>query len=171
MTYEGSCIGSGDWSPSCHCGGSGSIPGQSTLDLGWTTWQWFRFFSQYFGCTLSASFHKYSLFIYRPITGYIILAVTVSLNNTHHHDRWYFRKTLNAASQKELLVTVIMANCINGWYSFTDILLIGCKKSRHVRTVAVGTYFPGRWPIDYHFEAVWRSRVCCRSKGILKEAD
>jgi hypothetical protein len=38
--------------------------GQSTWDLLWTKWRWDRFFSEFFGFTLSASFHRCSILIY-----------------------------------------------------------------------------------------------------------
>jgi hypothetical protein len=44
-----------------HRGGPGSIPGQSMWDLWWTKRHWDRFFSEYFGFTLSMSFHRYSI--------------------------------------------------------------------------------------------------------------
>jgi hypothetical protein len=57
-TQNGPCHGSDGQSPASHCGGPGSIPGQSMWDLWWTKWQWDRFFLKYFGFPLSVSFHS-----------------------------------------------------------------------------------------------------------------
>jgi hypothetical protein len=38
-----------------------SIPGQSMWDLWWTKWYWYRFFPEYFGSSLSISFHRCSI--------------------------------------------------------------------------------------------------------------
>jgi hypothetical protein len=39
----------------------GSIPGQFMWDLWWTKWHWERFFPEYFGFSLSISFHRCSI--------------------------------------------------------------------------------------------------------------
>jgi hypothetical protein len=44
--------------------GPGSRPGHSILDVLWTKWHWYRFFSEFFGSPLSISFHRYSICIY-----------------------------------------------------------------------------------------------------------
>jgi hypothetical protein len=41
-----------------HRGGPSSIPAQSMRDLWWTKWHWDRFFPEYFGFSLSVSFHR-----------------------------------------------------------------------------------------------------------------
>jgi hypothetical protein len=43
-------------SPDPHCGGPGSIPGQSMWNFWWTNGHWGRVFSQYFAFLLSACF-------------------------------------------------------------------------------------------------------------------
>ena len=44
--------------------GPGSIPGHSVCVLWWTAWLFYRFFSRYFGFTLSLSFHQCSILIF-----------------------------------------------------------------------------------------------------------
>jgi hypothetical protein len=42
-------------------GGPRSIPGRSMWDLWWTKWHWDKFFSEYFGFSVSISFHRCSI--------------------------------------------------------------------------------------------------------------
>ena len=53
-------------SPASHPGGSGSKSGQSVWDLWWTHWHWDRFFSDYFGFTLSGLWVRATPFPQRP---------------------------------------------------------------------------------------------------------
>jgi hypothetical protein len=46
-----------------------------------TDWQWDRFFSEYFGSSLSVSFHRGSMFFlghYSPYLGLVLLFIEVS---------------------------------------------------------------------------------------------
>jgi hypothetical protein len=47
----------------------------------WTKWQWDKFFSKYFGFSLSVSFHQLSIFVHSSVTNTII-SMAASLSNT-----------------------------------------------------------------------------------------
>jgi hypothetical protein len=47
-----------------HCGVTGSRLAHSMWDLWWTEWHWDRFFSEFFGFSLSISFHRGSPNVY-----------------------------------------------------------------------------------------------------------
>jgi hypothetical protein len=56
------------YSPACHRGGTGSIPGQSLWRLLWRKWHWGCFFSEYIDFSLSELLHQYSINIPSLIT-------------------------------------------------------------------------------------------------------
>jgi hypothetical protein len=64
-------------------GKQSSMPDKYKCDLWWTTWQWDRISSQYFGFPSSVSFHEYSTLIHLSTADAIqSLPTTVPLNNT-----------------------------------------------------------------------------------------
>lgn len=67
------CHGSGSLLLGCHVGGLGSILGQSVWDLCWAKQHWHRFFSEYFGFSLSA-LHTHSFACHQH---FIIIAVNI----------------------------------------------------------------------------------------------
>ena len=72
---------SGGSSPVSHHGGPDTIPGPSMWNLCWTKWHWDRFFPEYFGFTLSVSFHRCS--ITRKNKKKLIIFITGLHNKPH----------------------------------------------------------------------------------------
>ena len=63
-----------------HCGGLGSVPGQSVHDLWWTKWQWDRLFSENCGYFLSVLFSQCSVFVDSSVLVSVIKSLEPELN-------------------------------------------------------------------------------------------
>jgi len=85
VVYANLMLRLGSQSPAFRLGGRGSIPGQSTWDLWWTKWHWYRFFPEYFG---------FSLVFIIPSVPHAHLRLHVALTRTKGRNLGIFQKSV-----------------------------------------------------------------------------